>query len=59
MARPAYPRTYVDTLTGVLHVELQDQSSAMSLHYTTLSNGVRLVYDSVGRLIGIDIDPLE
>jgi hypothetical protein len=44
MARPAYPRTYVDTLTGVLHVELQDQSSAMSLHYTTLSNGVRLVY---------------
>ena len=58
MARPTYPRTSVDSF-GILHVELANQTTALSLHYSTLANGVRLVYDSVGRLVGIDIAPRE
>jgi len=58
MARPDYPRTYID-YADVLHIELVNQTTALSLHYSTLANGVRLVYDSVGRLVGIDIAPRE
>lgn len=58
MARPTYPRSWVDD-RDVLHVELANQTTALSLHYVTITNGVRLVYDSVGRLVGVDVAPRE
>ena len=55
MARPVYPRTRVDEMTGTLHVELENTTTSLSLHYTTISDGVRLVYNGDGKLIGFDI----
>lgn len=57
MARREWPRSHIDPDTGVLHIELMNNATVMSFHPVTLANGVRLVYDSVGRLIAIDIAP--
>jgi hypothetical protein len=53
---PELPRTTVDQ-RGVLHIELSNQACALAPSWTTHANGVRLMWDSVGRLIGIEIAP--
>jgi hypothetical protein len=57
-APPTWPRTRTDE-RGVLHIELANTTTALSISTQTIPNGVRLVYDSVGRLIEIEVAPRE